>query len=551
MSNFFIQKNVHAICSKCKNIIFYYLDSPDNLTFSCSCQKKSISLHHFVLFYQPTDNSKVTLNTKCETHNKQFSDYCIDCSLHLCEECLPLHTKHRNINFQKLKSEYIDKIQDNLERANSVQQVIDKKVKEIIHDYQRKINSLQLSYENYQTRSSSQLKYIQFIYDTFTSLPSINNYDVIKNLIVNTTFNRTYFYHFSYIKDYNSMDIALHYCNPLVSSEKFANIVSEKVNEISMVKPFHNKQGIVFIFKNSNSLGIFSRTMTSLRDGHIYPINSFCILDNDTIVSCCKKKICVWKHEKINKAIVIKNTQFNIDPAHLCSIKENKFLTYHYDNVTLYNGITPYDTIATIKLEKPIRYIMQLSDLTIAAFLDWGIIKTFDDKLIETSSTKLPSYLEKNVLFGNAVEINDSRVFCYYEKKIVIFNMKSKQIEMIQLLDSSLCSHIYYSKKKNCVLIGDYSKIVMFDVKKLRFIQNLKFSCYDYITFIFEYSELITFKFNEKILANYIRKGDCGTFIYLLYALGICNQYRVKGENKIDVLVACTSDNRMLYLSDD
>ena len=157
-----------VLCPQCNNINVYHLNSPSTVCISCSCGKKCLPLDSFLISNQTSSSPNIKIESQCINHkNRQYTDYCMTCNLNLCEDCLILHNKHKIINFDKIRTMYLDHISESIEKANSKQKIIDEKVNKLIQELEDKIIQLKSLYENNQKITKLHLDYMQLIYNTY------------------------------------------------------------------------------------------------------------------------------------------------------------------------------------------------------------------------------------------------------------------------------------------------------------------------------------------------------------------------------------------------
>ena len=366
-----------VLCPQCNNILFYHLNSLSTVCISCSCGKKCLPLDSFLKSNQTSSNHNLNLFTQCTNHkNREYTDYCMTCNLNLCEDCLTVHDKHKIINFDKIRTMYLEHISESIEKANSKQKIIDEKVKKLIQELESKLKKLKTLYENNQRISKLHFDYMQLIYSTFNSLPSINNYNIIKNLIINTTFSQDYLYLSRYQLEYDEVIKELKSAYPLVISKKHSLIsTSRNQKQIKNIKPLRKEdEGTVFTYDQSNILNVHQNSVTELKE-HESPIEEICVLDNGSIASCCQNLLCIWANGKRGFALAkkINITKPSKGKIIIYPIKGNKIVFYNTKELTIYNGESPYNAIYSVQYEKYIDCIVQLSDLTITAFI-YGLI---------------------------------------------------------------------------------------------------------------------------------------------------------------------------------
>ena len=550
-----------VLCPQCNNIIFYYLNSLSTVCVSCSCGKQCFPLDSFLISKQTCETKKINIETQCTNHkNRQYTDYCMTCNLNLCDVCVLTHDKqHKIINFDKIRTMYLNRIPESISKANSRQAIIDEKVKVIIQELEEKIRLVKQYYESNQKISKLQLDYIQLIYNTFNSLPSINNYNIIKNLIINTTFNKSYLNINKFQRHYNDVFNEIQSEYPLVITQKYS-MISDLKNQklIKNIKPLKQEdEGTVFTYDKSNILNVEQYNVSELKQ-HVSPIEDFCVLDNGAIVSGCENLLCIWtKGERgfglAKKINITKATRHNIL---LFPIKGNKFLFYNHKEITVYNGDSPYNAINSFQYDKSIESIIQLSDLTITAFIYGLNIECFsfnDNNLIQTYSGNYLStkYGCKNKLsYLKAVEINDKRILCVSLQSLFIFNMNTKQVEFIQFTKTIFTGIPYFLKKNNWVLIGSHNGMEVFDVKKNNFIEKIYVPYSDGIISSFELTESIqnAYYFNEKLLSMFGSNEEFEKFIYLKYQIEMCYNRNPDRNIKLHYLNCITPFNK-IYLN--
>ena len=114
----------HFICPECliRYIFVKYInifsEPSENYNFYCSCKEGKLNLSYLQLidvFQKRTiDNLKKKKEKKCKTHNKNYTKYCKNCNLDICEDCftesyaehlihLNHHIEDKEILFKKLK----------------------------------------------------------------------------------------------------------------------------------------------------------------------------------------------------------------------------------------------------------------------------------------------------------------------------------------------------------------------------------------------------------------------------------------------------------------
>ena len=139
-------------CSECSSLIEILSINEDNNTIEFNCinnnnHSNKIEIKKYLEKMEKYNNNK-NLNERCEIHNKiyEYVNYCFDCKLHLCKECLKskIHKNHnKNYIFElQPNEEEINKLKKKFENYNNYIKIIENekenKIKELYRKYKKK-----------------------------------------------------------------------------------------------------------------------------------------------------------------------------------------------------------------------------------------------------------------------------------------------------------------------------------------------------------------------------------------------------------------------------
>ena len=99
---------IHYNCSECSSHIEILSIKNDMIEFKCLNKNKN---HQKILPIKEYINDMKQFNNKdinndiCIIHNKKNESYCLDCNIHLCNDCLKLrdHFNHNKNNIVEVK----------------------------------------------------------------------------------------------------------------------------------------------------------------------------------------------------------------------------------------------------------------------------------------------------------------------------------------------------------------------------------------------------------------------------------------------------------------
>ena len=139
-----LSSNLLTLCPKCNNYPLLSLnkDHPKDILIQCDyCKYNQYTSLHNYLYHINTISHIKTNDNKCNTHNKIYNKYCIQCKLYLCNQCTT-HELHQVISFDNIISTI--NITNNVnEGYNHINKYCNELKKDKINHYINKINQLE------------------------------------------------------------------------------------------------------------------------------------------------------------------------------------------------------------------------------------------------------------------------------------------------------------------------------------------------------------------------------------------------------------------------
>ena len=186
-----MNKNFIFFCSECEGmkIVTYKYEKKGgkiDLIIECNClkdqEKISYTIENFL-----NNNYFAVPRLICKMHNTQFSNWCINCNINICERCLSNHNSHKLI---KLSSILIDKkditslenkIIDFQEKLLAKQ----KKVEEIENFKNEEEKEFLVNFQNYKEINSKEIEFVTKLKDLYLFLLKNNMicYQIVRNLL--------------------------------------------------------------------------------------------------------------------------------------------------------------------------------------------------------------------------------------------------------------------------------------------------------------------------------------------------------------------------------
>ena len=232
-----LSSNLLTLCPKCNNYPLLSLnkDHPKDILIQCDYCKYNqyTSLHNYLYHINTISHIKRNnIDNKCNTHNKIYNKYCIQCKLYLCNQCTT-HESHKVISLDNIISTtYItNKVN---EGYNHINIYCNELKKDKINHYINKINQLEYTYQSFLTVNNDILDIIMIM---------INSYN-------NNRYN--YYTRENIINIINYKEIKIYNCNDtkeLINYYNNYNILINHVdiNNINNIKTIHEHSNIINI----------------------------------------------------------------------------------------------------------------------------------------------------------------------------------------------------------------------------------------------------------------------------------------------------------------
>ena len=184
------KNNLIFFCSKCEGmtIVTYKYEkkgSKIDLIIKCHCLKDreiiSYTIENFL------NNNLVSVpRLICKFHKTQFTNWCINCNINICDKCLSNHNSHKLV---QLSSILIDK-KDITSLENKIiyfQEKLlakQKKVEEIENFNNEEEKEFLLNFQNYKDINSKEIEFVTKLKDLYLFLLKSNMicYQIIRNL---------------------------------------------------------------------------------------------------------------------------------------------------------------------------------------------------------------------------------------------------------------------------------------------------------------------------------------------------------------------------------
>ena len=132
----------------------------------------------------------VKLEINCEKHNRPIDYYCFDDNVYLCHECNKLHKNHSEVDLNEmLPNEKLEQINTEfLEMKNKFEEFNKKLRDDMIKKLTLKIEEVNKAYYRNKEINENICSFIDVIRGN--AFDHINNYCIIKNMLVNTQLNK-------------------------------------------------------------------------------------------------------------------------------------------------------------------------------------------------------------------------------------------------------------------------------------------------------------------------------------------------------------------------
>ena len=268
-NNFFYDDKKIIKCSYCNNIIFYI---NDYIYHKCPIEKKGFKINKDII--KDKDSKFIcdinNINNMCVLHKNNKLLYFKD-SNYYCQECIKENKINKYINLEEIELSN-EEINDFKKLINDCE-IIHKKIKDI---YEKYINELKDSYENFEKRNKLLINYCKglinyseennYNYNLISTIRRISidiniiqfkkiiNKDLIyfyndKNIIkFNNDLNYDSFFKYSYFQSENILNKGKYYLGESINKGSFgevSNALSIKDKKIVAIKKLSEKE-----FKN-------------------------------------------------------------------------------------------------------------------------------------------------------------------------------------------------------------------------------------------------------------------------------------------------------------
>lgn len=132
----------------------------------------------------------VKLEINCEKHNRPIDYYCFDDNVYLCHECNKLHKNHSEVDLNEmLPNEKLEQINTEfLELKNKFEELNKKLRDDMVKKLTLKIEEVNKAYSRNKEINENICSFIDVIRGN--AFDHINNYCIIKNMLVNTQLNK-------------------------------------------------------------------------------------------------------------------------------------------------------------------------------------------------------------------------------------------------------------------------------------------------------------------------------------------------------------------------
>ena len=178
----------YFFCPECGNIPSITLYNKGYAGYTCDCKKHGMMLASEMLKTMKTSEAR-SINTKCLSHDKQYTLYCKTCSQHLCEDCQSSHENHTLKNLTSTRTNInVDSIRNFIE-ASKEQMKFELMTKDrLISRLKQEITKLENSYASCSSLSNNFLDFMENMLKSFEQI-NTTNYHIMNNIIENNKFN--------------------------------------------------------------------------------------------------------------------------------------------------------------------------------------------------------------------------------------------------------------------------------------------------------------------------------------------------------------------------
>lgn len=485
-------EKVFLICSKCKKVPELKLVSPTAIQYQCDCSKNGITNLATVVTLLSTQvnqkellkkenkdditvSNEVNIESKCQIHKEHLFCHCEKCKIDLCYLCLKNHKTHKRIGFKALRKQIkLDTIKQKFdEGVEKIRENFTEVKDEVVSLLEKKIKQVQKAFNENIEQNSNIISYISSLIEMYENTKKIPNYQIVRNLLLNTQFNPLTIDNNT--ENELSLDNKVKYAkdffnnNFLVYPNKMNLVFSLYTNNaISSLLSLNNKniaygtqEGSIYIYNFKEK-----RIIDTL-NGHFGQVNYLSKLDENRFISSSSDKtIKIWNKNlnnnlvNLNLGIIKENpvlVKYECEATLLghtnkvCKailISNSRIASCSYDQtIKIWNSHPTYECLSTLQGHK--REVTLIIELTDGRLLSNSIDANNTLLFWNLSSYKkedTPSIIGLGISGerNNIVQIDNNRVIldntnhnCLYMKnELYVVNIKSYQIESTFLFDN-------------------------------------------------------------------------------------------------------------------
>lgn len=428
-----MSNNSLIVCPKCSNIPSITIQNSQlgSIKVKCHCGfNEYCSSQQFQNNFRKQKNAFIKIY--CSKHiDKEYEYYCQTCKEDICEICIQNHSNHLVKEHYTLNPKMLrKKIKKGYDFFNKdVLQIINKFIKEL----QSKINLIQTHYQKSKERNETLLSLLSTLLDNYECFP--NRFQIYQNVIANSNFKLK-------MKNTDDCNRFLNYLDNFTIL-KHSNSINYNLEKLKTINENYFKT--MFILKDGNvclcnsdikcKLSIYNSNDFSLIMKCNFPNKINKIIEYDTY------KFIVYTGENtfefckiIDKKVINEKTIRNIQIDNIIEISQNKFASSIDNSIIIRNTKSPFNTIATLSIDKEKHNINIISMLYIKE----------NDKLVSNSSDYLIRVWDMTVYqcvtvfalskvdqTSHMIQIDNNKVLISYETvgKISVLNLSKNTIE--------------------------------------------------------------------------------------------------------------------------
>ena len=536
------------ICPRCLNSIpvlsHTIIDSKPFIEIKCKCNDfkiQSMELDTYLslssrILMEKDINLERLVYLQCQSHNGgEIISYCKNCTNNLCKECEkdPYHKEHNIVNIQKLSEEInIDELIEEFEKSKNNVIINNELSKDLLIDNLREqiktinenITQIETAYNINKNINDTLIEFVDTLIKNYNNTVRddyLTNYNIINNMINNTTFN------------FNQCDIDVK--NLFLSSHKlirfFKNnfFIRKKYNDLLNIKEIiqtsptadkKDKSAIRSILEFENKLYVTSKENINIYNvvdfkeigkltGHISDVNhiSTIVIDEKNYILTCSddKSIKVWDSNNYNNIFTIREHEDKV----------TKVIPLVNKNLFFHNTIASSSWDKTIKLinldeiykgnskvlasleghSKDVIDILLLNDGLLLSGGKENCIKIWDlNKNNQCIHTMNKMFVSTN---ESIVQLDDGRIAVGGLKSIRIINLNSFEIELILNGHDLWVQCVFQNKEGILISVGFDGQLKYWDLNNGDCVYTLQASdCGINVVRVLKDEKIITGDFN-------------------------------------------------------